>query len=237
MGGGWGPEEAPWGTEAWVHLNLRLVICIWLPLPMQKFTLRGGGGRTRQEGAQRPKGKWEGRPLPTLLPLTPVSLVYHGKRTLFAPRRWYPPPSPAQWSGRRHPTPHTGSCPSEGWARPEREITTQDPFSTLYLGAVTGQSRGLRGTSCARTRSPAPWAWPGEGWAPSRGGHGRRLAAPGESLAHSLGAPPNTHPQACPSCHTACMLGLRFSMHSTKSGVWGIQNVQRITAAGTEACM
>ena len=113
-GGGWGPEEALWGTEAWVHLNLRLVICIWLPLPMQKFTLRGGGGRTRQEGAQRPKGKWEGRPLPTLLPLTPVSLVYHGKRTLFAPRRWYPPPPWPSGAGAATPHPTQAHVPPRG---------------------------------------------------------------------------------------------------------------------------
>ena len=59
---GWWPEEAFYGTEAWVHLDLRLSICIWLPLPMQKFTLRAGGSGTRQEGAQDLKGSGKDGP-------------------------------------------------------------------------------------------------------------------------------------------------------------------------------
>lgn len=79
-------------------------------------------GRWKRDTSGRgtgPKGKWEGRPLPTLLPLTPLPFVYHGKRTLSAPRSWYPPRPP--WpSGAGATTPHPTQArvpPRAGHAR------------------------------------------------------------------------------------------------------------------------
>lgn len=142
-------------------------------------------GRWKRDTSGRgtgPKGKWEGRPLPTLLPLTPLPFVYHGKRTLSAPRSWYPPrPAPLGLVERAPPphTPHRLVSLRELGTPGTRSHDPGSIFHTLsrcsYWTVPRPPPRLLRPHAQSGAAGLARWA----GGAVARG-RGRRLAAPGE---------------------------------------------------------